>query len=706
MDRSQRLDDWTRGDGISRVLIDLAADRGFPSDFPVRGGLVELGQRHGLVGLLADHTDNQLVRAIVARESARRNVLKRHLGRVLTRFHDAGIQAVVLKGPAIAERYKDPGHRPFGDLDLLVPVLRLDDALSLLAEDEAVAKVPPKGPKADKRDILFRDPTSGVSFNVDLHWDLFSYSQLRGTARGATEAALTEARQRTDSPLGLRWDIPDPFRIAFLAAHAVLDHRFRLILLRDFLEIARNGGIDWARLEEIAFRWGLRSTTFLALWMSKQVLGAPVPDDFLAAVKPRSAPLRFLQWRLPRVDLVRFDGHRPHPVNLAAVLLNDSPAKRLSLLVRAPAAFPGWRRRVAEDGLTADSPRTLIVVSTDQRRGAEVFTERLRDGLTAKGWVVEAVALRGHGTEPRADVEPLVETVGGETGRFEREVSRELRAKIKSFQPDMLIANGGATLRYGLAAKVGQGCRLAYVSIGEPRYWIRSRFSRWANRLMLRRTDKVLAVSDETRRQLLELEPRLDGRTHTTYTGVPEALFALEHTVPQGPLRLLMVGSLTAEKDPATALRALSGIDNAVLRFVGDGPLLGDLRTRATQMELADRVEFAGSVSDVVPHLEWAHVLILTSRSEGLPGAILEAGAAAVPTVALDVGGVREAVVDGESGLVVDDAEGLVDALRMLDADRELLTRMGKAARQHIGSRFALNDVIDVYAKLLLSLWR
>ncbi len=334
-----------------------------------------------------------------------------------------------------------------------------------------------------------------------------------------------------------------------------------------------------------------------------------------------------------------------------------------------------------------------------------MFSERLRDGLNARGWVVETVGLRGSGREPQADFQTLVEHSDRRPRRLDPQIVRALRSKIRSFRPDVVVANGGATLRYGLVAKVGLNCNLTYIGIGEPNYWIRSRLSRWFNRLMLRRTNQVLAVSKATRDQLVELEPTIADRTHVTYTGVPSGLFDVRSPEIGGPLRVLMVGSLTTEKDPALAQRAVAQVDNAILRYVGAGPLEQELREAATTLGISERVQFVGSVSDVVPHLEWADVLILTSRSEGLPGAILEASAAEVPTVAVDVGGVGEAVLDGVSGCVTKrSASELAAALTNLDSDRQRLTKMGEAARNHVFSKFLLDDVIDRYAELLTSL--
>jgi len=700
-----RSGDFTRGDSLSRLLIDICADRELQSRVSSDAGFVELAQRHGVIPLLAEHVDDPLVRAIEARETARRSVLKDHLAQILTGLDDAGVRAVVLKGPAVASRYRNPRHRPFSDIDILVPEGQVEMALDLLGEYMGTVRVPAKRPKADKRDVLMRDP-SGVVFNCDLHWDLFSYTQLRRSAEGATAEAWKRAERVPESPLGPLWEIPQVFRLAFLSSHAVLDHRFRLILFRDFFELAKQP-IDWDELALVADRWGLRSTTYLALWLSKEMLGADIDEGFLDRLRPTSSPLSYLEWALPRTDVVRFDGHRPHPVNLASVLLNDSLLGRLSLLARAPAAFPAWKRRVEAENDRPDSPRTLIVVSTDRRRGAEVFTERLRAGLLQRGWVIEAVALHGSGEPQGADIAALVPEHVKSRGRVDWTVLGALRRKVRSYRPELIVANGGATLRYSLAARIGTGAHVAYIGIGEPNYWIRSGFSRWANRLMLRRADAVLTVSETTARQLISLEPAIAAKTSTTFTAVPDELFGVEDMDSDGRLRVVMLGSLSPEKDPLLALNAVMSIPEAVIRFVGDGPLRSVMEHHVESHRMTDRVLFTGSVEEVEPHLAWAQVLILTSDSEGLPGVILEAGAAGRAVVAVDVGGVSEAVIDGEGGFVVGrDLDQLVKALRRLDADRGLLAKMGKAGREHVRSRFGLAEVVERYRSILRDVGR
>ena len=664
---------------------------------------IEAAQHHGLIGALSVNTSHPLVRAIHVRDRARSEVMESHLRKLLIELDSVGVRATPVKGPLVAQEYDLPEIRQFSDIDLLIEEHQLERTLEILGSYEHVSEIPPKRPKAAKRDVVLVDP-SGIRFNIDVHWDLFSYTQLRGAASGATDAAWARA-VRVDHQLGPLWQLPMSTRLGFLASHAVLDHRFRLILFRDLAEIAKHG-VDWSDLAEFAARWGLRSTTYLAMFMAARLANAPIPDAFLEQVRPSSLALRYLESKIPQLDMATFDGHSPHPVNLAAVTIHDQPLERLRLVMRAPAAFPHWRRRVVGEVEPTNTPRTLIVVSTNRRRGAEVFTERLVKGLTREGWVVDAVSLRGYPDQETVDIGPLVDGQSN-PGRINWEIVRALRRRVDVFRPDLVVANGGATLRYSLLATLGRKPKLMYMSIGEPAYWISSGTSRVANRLMLRRVDKVLSVSEETARQTLELEPKIADKIEVTYTGVPDALFLAPRQHTSGPLKVVVVGSLTEEKDPELALRAASQLAEAQVRFVGDGPLRADLETLASTLGLERRVEVTGFVTDVTPHLRWADVLLLTSKSEGLPGAILEAGAAGIPTVAVSVGGVAEAVVDGEGGLIVDrSVESIANGLSRLDTNRDLLVMMGKKAQEHVRAEFGMNKILSDYGRAFRGLRR
>jgi glycosyltransferase involved in cell wall biosynthesis len=115
---------------------------------------------------------------------------------------------------------------------------------------------------------------------------------------------------------------------------------------------------------------------------------------------------------------------------------------------------------------------------------------------------------------------------------------------------------------------------------------------------------------------------------------------------------------------------------------------------------VAQAVELVGVVADVLPHLAWADVLILTSTTEGLPGAVLEAAFAGVPTAGFDVGGVSEAVIDGSTGQLVrrGDIDALSAVLVEMATDRAVTRAMGEEARRLALSRFTLDDAVDRFA--------
>ena len=347
----------------------------------------------------------------------------------------------------------------------------------------------------------------------------------------------------------------------------------------------------------------------------------------------------------------------------------------------------------------------LVLVASNRRRGAEVFGEHLTGGLRDLGWDVDFVALQAVESDRVVGASPLSNQ--GNIGRLDLATVRRLRQRIASKAPTVILANGGATLRYAIAARATLRVRpvLAYASIGEPTYWIRSRRHARLQTFLHSKPDVILAVSKMTRSQLIDDLGVSESRVHVAGTGVaPEYFVSADDPHPE--LRLLFLGSLSNEKSPSSAIRvanALRGSHDVSLRIVGDGPLAAELEAQVDRSSLGDVVSFTGSVSDVTPHLRWADVLIMTSRTEGLPGAALEAAAASVPVVAYDVGGVSETMIAGESGILVaaEDPHAMISAIDGLADDRERIAAMGRSAREFVENNYTLDKVIARYDAIL-----
>jgi glycosyltransferase involved in cell wall biosynthesis len=148
------------------------------------------------------------------------------------------------------------------------------------------------------------------------------------------------------------------------------------------------------------------------------------------------------------------------------------------------------------------------------------------------------------------------------------------------------------------------------------------------------------------------------------------------------------------------AVRAASVSAPSIRGFIaGGGPELANVR-RSTE---GTGIEVLGERADVPDLLAAADVVCLTSFTEAFPMVILEAMGAGRPVVSTDVGGVREAVVDGETGLLVPpgDVAAFARALQTLATDRDLRSRLGANARARHG-RFSPDAMVDAYAELFM----
>ncbi|MDH6116438.1 glycosyltransferase involved in cell wall biosynthesis [Kitasatospora sp. GAS204A] len=150
------------------------------------------------------------------------------------------------------------------------------------------------------------------------------------------------------------------------------------------------------------------------------------------------------------------------------------------------------------------------------------------------------------------------------------------------------------------------------------------------------------------------------------------------------PLRLLFVGRLGAQKNVARLLTALSLVREPVrLRVVGDGELRGQLVEQAARLGLGERVEFAGGLlgAELLDAYARADAFVLPSDKEGMPLAVLEAMAAALPVLATEVPGSAE-LVRGVGLLAAPEPAALAAAIDRLAGDAELRAQLAERSAE------------------------
>jgi glycosyltransferase involved in cell wall biosynthesis len=182
--------------------------------------------------------------------------------------------------------------------------------------------------------------------------------------------------------------------------------------------------------------------------------------------------------------------------------------------------------------------------------------------------------------------------------------------------------------------------------------------------------------------------------------------------IPEGAPLVGTVGRLTEVKRQDVLLRAFARlrarVPDARLLVVGDGPLRAPLRRLAEGLNLGGSAHFVGYQPQTERYYQAMDIFALTSQSEGIPQAVLEASVAGLPVIASRVGGVPEVIEDGRTGLLFPpgDEGALAEGLCALAGDRGRARRLGEAARERVEARFDVRRMADIYHRHFLELLR
>jgi glycosyltransferase involved in cell wall biosynthesis len=182
--------------------------------------------------------------------------------------------------------------------------------------------------------------------------------------------------------------------------------------------------------------------------------------------------------------------------------------------------------------------------------------------------------------------------------------------------------------------------------------------------------------------------------------------------LPSDPPAVVIVANLRlAVKDHPTFLRAAQQVHaqlpGALFVIAGEGELTDQMQKLAAELGIDSVTHFIGRCQNVADLIAAADVCVLSSRAEGFPNAILEYMGGSRPVVATDVGGIREAVVEGETGFLVPagDHGAMAERIVTLLSNPDVARAMGTKGRQVVESRFScevqLAAVEALYDRLL-----
>jgi glycosyltransferase involved in cell wall biosynthesis len=217
------------------------------------------------------------------------------------------------------------------------------------------------------------------------------------------------------------------------------------------------------------------------------------------------------------------------------------------------------------------------------------------------------------------------------------------------------------------------------------------------------RRDKIAVIYNGLNRERIAPNPELDRQQKLALLGLPQT---------DGRRFITIVANLRHPvKDHSTFLRAARRVRDAFPQacfvIAGEGPLIDETRSLARQLGIEESLFFLGRCEHVAELLSISEACVLSSKAEGFSNAILEYMAASRPAVVTDVGGAREAVVDGESGYLVQagDDEQMGARIITLLLDPQKADSMGRRARATVEEKFSLQAQLErterLYDRLL-----
>lgn len=424
-------------------------------------------------------------------------------------------------------------------------------------------------------------------------------------------------------------------------------------------------------------------------------------DPMAIAVLGELSPPRTLDDLVDALD-ERFDHEASdHRADIEAFL--DELVSR-HIVARVHMVPPHVPRSVTAPAPPRPAPlRVLNLLNSDHRRGAETFGIDLADGLSAFGVDVETVAITGSSAAHTFPVPSLSSGRAGLAIATSRLVSRVPRC-------DVIVAHGGQTLFAAAVVHALRDTPFVYRVIGEPQLWGQRADQRARVRAALRRAARVAVYYEEIAAALVSTYAVDPERIVIIPKGAPTDRFPVVDATDvaaarqrfgvadrTGPL-IVYLGALSPQKNVGQVIEGAARMHDATVLIVGDGPDRNRLEALAATVG-ADAV-FAGTSDRPDDALLAADVVALTSRTEGMPSVLIEAGLAGRPVVTTKVGGIAHIVRAGETGIFVelDDVPGTTAALATAVVNRD---DMGTAARRACLDQFDLSGVAAQWDQVL-----
>jgi L-malate glycosyltransferase len=361
--------------------------------------------------------------------------------------------------------------------------------------------------------------------------------------------------------------------------------------------------------------------------------------------------------------------------------------------------------------------KILQLIQKPQPRGAETFAVQLSKNLLHSGHLSEIITL--FDSTDRDKFNHPYELLGADLNKrfWDRKGWKNLAKIIQEKKPDIVQANAGDTLKYAALSKMFHNWEqpIIFRNASTLSLYINNPVQKIYNRFLYKQIKAIASVCEHSKNDLLHLYPYLKDITTTIPIGLEEKKSVISPYPSEfdDKIRLVHVGGFSFEKNHEGLLRIFKSFavtnNKAHLWLVGDGPLRKSIEAKVDEMGLGQKVHFTGFVNNSLDYVAYAHVLLLPSKIEGLPGVILEAMLYETPVIANNVGGIGEIVKSNETGWLIDpeDGDAFSNAIdKVINLDESVKNKILYRAQQLVKESYMNSNIttqfMNLYAKLLI----
>jgi glycosyltransferase involved in cell wall biosynthesis len=356
----------------------------------------------------------------------------------------------------------------------------------------------------------------------------------------------------------------------------------------------------------------------------------------------------------------------------------------------------------------------------------EEFETTLIGGVPDEGETDSLHILEKYGVTPII----LPELIRNPNVTSDRRAYLKIKELIKELQPDIVHTHASKAGLIGRQAAISAGVKtivhtyhghVFHSYFNQPKTFAIKKIERH----LAKRSSGIIAISETQKQELVTLHKIApEEKVKVIPLGFDLSEFLTDNRAARNQVRkeygiedhevaIAIVGRLAPVKNHIFFLqvikRLLQKIDHVKVLIVGDGLTRNEIAPMVDEINVqyGHKIKMTSWIFDIANFNKGMDIMCLTSDNEGTPVSLIEAQASALPVVSTDVGGVRDIVLDNESGFIINkgDIETYIEKLRLLVENYELRVKFAQTGRDFVKERFGyhrlISDMSSYYKELL-----